>query len=1033
MPRPYSEGIPAGDPTNIYALITNGIDVPTVQFTPQDRVAEPYNEWAALNRILNTGTAAAAEAMNFKAQQIENKTAYVNLVNRLEDDAIRTKEENQREFDRQVKENQDNAFLTAKTKVQRAILDNDYNLAADEAMKFAQIPEYSIENNPYMAEKATDLVGYVEAKKKQAEAETRTENKRLSSAAQSTGTLLAAKVIESYEIQFKDDAQRPRVMGLFETAEPEQITERLHDLVMNEITRKNPEIRAVLDDQDLNQLTTYIWDRSATLRNGITEERNRARIFYDMEMKGKALLNDAMQIRDVSVDVPNVLEYFKELDVNPDITTSQRNKLKDGGTAIIVDQAKKGVPVRGALDVREEINLQAQSGNISIPDAASIVRGLTKRAERELEGQIAEFESRATSQAGEGNENIALAMSEEFKGNNPAIAIAERYGLATRNADGSYQLSSDPQDQGMIKKLQQLEQRWITQQERFTRENNLKSDIDVVNIIGVSNFQYDRVITSGDPRLEVGSLQRPGISARDEAIDSLVTQNFDASLQYSQDPGKAIAYRLAAYRNVKAETDRLKDVELSPEYQSALDELRTGTIAEREQKINELLSGYAEKSADGKLRESSPQERKFLYTALDEFMEASIPDRMKQQANNPSGNLDEYDPVEFANMANSNAAQLFKNKDKMTPEQRSIEEDRMVFMLNAGDTLPVDWFKYLGEEYFVEGSSKEQMARGYELLELSAKTQYYRDPNTGAVRKLNMPTVGQVNAEISMFEGNEIMYNTVVIAQGMAIGTGQEVSIFLPQAHNEALRIQRTKDMTKDRVARNAGEMLPQPLINSMTGEPYSFNAGLIETQAREFRTVFSEVFNTVIPNQSEDDPTVILDPEDYMRMNAMYQSFKLNWGDEKLAMKSAVAMMAKMGYKVLTGDPTTSTSPRVQMIYDPFNIMPTQQTTTGERGMATGLWRRYLETKVAAAAKEGVIRGTVSLGNGAISMDLRADISRPDSLIPFRVDDLQGNSIYIPERFGISEADYQAWVREQRRQVDTQTRDLDLPGPLGP
>jgi len=1029
MPRPYSEGIPAGDPTNIYALITNGIDVPTVQFTPQDRVAEPYNPWAALNRILNTGTAVAADAMNFQAQQIENKTAYVNMVNRLEDDALRTQKENKREFDRQVKEKQDDVFMTYKTRVQRAALDGDYATAEKLAMEFAQIPEYSVENNPYMAERATDLVGYADAKKKQAETERRTELKRLSSAAQSAGTLHAAKQIESLEVQFRDDAQRPQVMGIFETAKPEEITQRLQEYVLGSM---DPSQRALLDEQDLAQLTTYIWDRSATLRNGVTDERNKARIYLDAEIKGKALLNDVVQLKDISTELPNVLDYFREVDANPDLNTGQKSKLRDGAVSLIVDQVKKGSPVRGALDVREEVNLQAQAGTISVPNALAIGRGLTKRAERELEGQIAEFESRATSQAGEGNENVALAMSDEFKGNNPAIAIAEKYGLATRNADGSYQLSSDPQDQGLIRKLQQLEQRWITQQERFSRENNLKSDIDVVNIIGVSNFQYDRVVTSSDPRLEAGSLQRPGISARDEAVDSLVTQNFDASLQFSQDPGKAIAYRLAAYRNVKAESERLKDVELTPEYQSALEELRTGTIAEREQKINALLNGYAEKSPEGKLRESSPQERKFLYTALDEFMEATIPDRMKQQANNPSGNLDEYEPVEFANMANSNAAQLFKNKDKMTPEQRSIEEERMVFMLSAGDTLPVDWFKYLGEEYFKEGSSKEQMARGYELLELSAKTQYYRDPNTGTVRKLNMPTVGQVNAEISMFEGNEVMYNTVVIAQGLAIGTGQEVSVFLPQAHNEALRIQRTKDMTKDRMARNAGEMLPQPMIDPMTGQPFTFNKGLIEQQAREFRNVFKEVFNTVIPEQSEDDPTVILDPEDYMRMNAMYQSFKMNWGDEKLAMRSAVSMMSKMGYKVLTADPTTSTSPRVQMVYDPFNIIPTQQTTTGQRGMATGLWRRYLQTKIAAAAQEGVIRGTVSLDNAAINMDLRADISRPDSLVPFRVDDLKGNSIYIPERFGISESDYQAWVREQRR-VDTQTRDLEVPGPMGP
>ena len=176
---------------------------------------------------------------------------------------------------------------------------------------------------------------------------------------------------------------------------------------------------------------------------------------------------------------------------------------------------------------------------------------------------------------------------------------------------------------------------------------------------------------------------------------------------------------------------------------------------------------------------------------------------------------------------------------------------------------------------------------------------------------------------------------------------------------------------------------------------------------------MFRDVFKVTIPEASSDDPTVILDPEDYMRMNAMYQSYKMNWGNPDLAMRSSVAMMARMGYKVVTGDPTVSTSPRVQMIYDPFNKIPTQQSMTG----SPQSWKDYVATKIAAARDAKLIKGTMDLTNAAISLDLRSDISRADSMVAFRVDDVQGNSIYIPERFGVSENDYKEWLKKKTQE----------------
>lgn len=1003
MPREYRQDTPGGDPSNPLSLMTTTMDIQQVSFTPQTAVAEPENQFVMLERILGLGSQVATNAYQYAAQANENEMALNAAIYRE-----RQRQTENAEID--IKKNQDAIFKRFDAEITASLLVDDYEGARDRAKLMAEM--YPVNENPDGNLKAQDHLLRVKVAEGVYLSKLEQKQRQDSAAIQGQALFDSMSRLETVQGAFNNPETRPNVIDMFGPKPPspenpngtpgvpdDQLHVAINDMLMAAIPQaKLP----LLTLEDKVELQTTLLRQSDSLRTAIITERNKQRTFARIEQRTNAAIAIASSMNKPTEDLETLFTEFEQLEADKQaglISPVQQTNLERNLVNIMADNLGKESPVSGALAMKQRITEGINEGRIPTNRGLRIISLLERRASQELESQIQQIEENSKIGLTAEDQPNSLALSNET---DPSLEMGFNYGIYTMDSEGK--ITVRPGSERLAGKLQELSAKWISQKNKIARDTGLETTIDFVANSAMVQQEYTAVLER--------AATTPNVNPVAE-VDSLMFRELMSAYSYPKEPEKREAHTLTTYRVVKAELERTKDVAVTPEVQAELDELN-GLVATNpvaaEKKIRDLVGNYMSTPEDKR----TPEQRKKVYLALESVMDRTLTPRQKETARKPESMMDDYGPEEYVTIANNYSTRLYKNKDKMSQVEREIEEDKTARFISAGDAAPVDWFKYLGEQYFVPGASPAQLKRGFDLLSTS-KT--YMQDDLG--NRYNFPTMGSIQAELALYEANPLMYDTLALAEGFSIGTSQPSTFFLQESHNIAVRRQQVLEATKDRIGKGTEELLPPITYDYASGLPATANT-LSKTRQKELRQAFKDVFSYDVPEQSESDISLVLDPEDYNRMNAMYQGFKARGYNVEQSMRMALGKMKMFGYNPIPGQPG-STEPRVQMVFDPFSVIPPQSSQNSPE------FGGYLSDLVGQAVRAGKVPAMVSPTTQGNTVSLRynnTDLGKENAKISFVIMRPNGEVIYMPEEFGVSDKDFREWKRRTRLKADA-----DRPG----
>jgi hypothetical protein len=698
--------------------------------------------------------------------------------------------------------------------------------------------------------------------------------------------------------------------------------------------------------------------------------------------------------------------------------------------------------VGGAILFADIIQAGIDRGDIPMARGQKVIDILRRRANAEMSGVISKIKQDAVASP---NVNEPTALYEMSPIENPATRLAESSGVYETLEDGTTRVRSGMEP--LAKQIDALSKEWVRQKALFDKSKGVAGNIDTID----HTFMVDTEVKEIDAALAAN----PDLTAEDRsvAMTNIVMREFNSYLAFAQDPDNRERYAIALKRTLDKELGAVvkvpeptvdeqgnvipplvsfgemvdltvaggrkiripRSVASDPTFQEWVGKAGTGDL---EGVAKGLLKYFSDEvvSADGI---SGLAKRTTWLYGMNLLMDNTLTESQKRTASNPTL-ARTYTRQDLSDVANSSATALRKQSPKMNNIQREIEEERVGRIVAAAETVPVEWIKHISDNYFQTGSGATSLQRGYDLILQSRGTVV--DQNGVQV---NFASIGTVASEIAMQQENPVMYETLVIAEGLSVGTNKSPSDFLEEAHRIAVQRNALVESQKG-LAKTQGELLPTPFINPQSGLPMRDSSTLYGRRLESMRTAFQEVFNKDIPRQGFDtagidnDPYFSLDIEDYNRMNAVFQGFKAKGYDDNLAIKAAVATMKKIGYTIVTNESQAGST--VGMVFDPYGVIPPEEVKTSPE------FKIYLEKKIKEGSGVNVTLGnTDQRRNAQVKFLMTSDLITPDSKVPFILVFPDGQRMEFTGNNGINYRDYLQYSQEQARQADTERVEFSL------
>lgn len=999
MPRDYNLNTPAGDPSNPLTLISTGIDVPTVQFTPQDQVATPVNQFEKLNQILNLGTRAATLAINARTDAIENQISITAAKEKAYERSQALNELNQKERQRQIKEWQESNLNSFDSKITAALLKDDYKEADRLATQFSNL--YPVEDNPYMAGKAQDQRLRVRNAERAWRANLDNDLAKLSQAAQGSVLSDVVKIVDGANARFDNEETQTEFLSGFKDVPDDKLPDAMVDAVYALIPMEK---KMLLNPLDKSQITTAILEKSGRLADKIRGERNKQRTYQRYVQYGDGVLATVVKMEDPEKDLPEVFSYFDRIEedrINGKLSNSQAAKLETLIVNGLAENAATENPVSGAVAIRGSILDAMNRGDIPWNRGSRVVKLLEERAKEELTAKINGFIADARAEVGPDDADRSLAILHD---QDPGLEMGFKLGVYEYNGDGTIRIAEGYE--GLAGKLQNLSTAWMRQREELTKYTAFAEGIDFVANASFVQNEYETILGTQTPNVNVG-----------KQVDDILFREINSAYSYTRQPEKMEAHMLTSYNLVQQEIERDKSVQITPEQQKQLDDLKA--IADRnpleaEAEIRDMFNSYMEKDP----ATTTPEERTTMYRAMGQMMDRTLTGRQKAAARRPEEMIGDLDPSEMVGMAESAAARLYNDREKISQVERNIREQQVARMIAASDTNPRDFLRYVDETYFRAGASESQLAAGANLLMAARQRPVDSD---GYV--LNLPSVGSVERELALYAISPVMYDTLAMAEGFALtrlrdtATGQvmiNVDSFpshLAEAHRVALRTDSLRKQRQNQIP-GQNELLPAPQLDPISRKPMYDVSTLTGFRTEQLRTLVKDVFGRDVPVSADRDILASVDPEDYNRINALTQGFIARGYSREQAVTAALSKLKYFGYTPVVGDPTTG--PVISFIYDPFNHIPSNDE------IKFGDFQQFIIEQVInpnigqVPGLEGTLNPFAG-GNTANFNFNMADLSRPDSRIGIRIMRSNGDEIYIPESKGFNRKEFKDWQRKQQ------------------
>jgi len=1011
--RNYQPVTPSGDPTNILSLVSPDISLPQVNFTAQVAVAEPENQFETLQRILVAGAGAATAALKYNENKIRNELAISAAIERQQEKEEREEYKKERKDNRDKaleKERQDAVLNSYDARITSALLSDNYEEAERLGNEFVGL--YPTDVNPYMSTKALDQQVRIKNAKRAYDNMQDREEDITSAGARGFALSEVLGKIESLEAEFANPETRKKVMGLF-TGEEQTLPQ---DMVTFFMGGANPAKIELLTEKDRIDLTTAILSRTSTLRTNIINERNNARRYARIEKRGMAAGEIALTLLDTPQEtigkLDNLFAFFSDLEDDKQsgfITQTQQNNLEKGLVASIAANAGRKTPVTGALSVADLIQDGIDDGSIPQIRGNQVKDALLRRAEQELIGEINKIVMEAAS-----NESYTdqTSLYESSPQTNPAIDMMKRYGIIEVMEDGTTRTRAGYEK--LAARLETFSQEWQRQEASYLKTGGIVGNVATID----HNFMIDDTVKGIDNALSQDVTLTP--SDRTLAMTNVAIQQFNGFLAYAGDPVNREKYVVALKRVADKETAQLvteagtdvvtitveggtkftvpTEVAQDPVFRDMV-----AMVAEPDKLATKLMDYYSKEvqpqSAD---MTGSANRSVWLYGTkllLDRVMTGS----QKSIADNPSA-ARSYSRLELADVAQTKAIDLKKKYKRLDNIQRAVAENETMQLVAASESVPPDWIGYLDESYFFAGASTAQLEQGYDLIRGSRGVVI--DMNGNAV---NFASVGTVQSEIYMSENNPIMYDTLVLADGLAVGTNKDPREFLPEAHRIATQRAAELQAAKGVAAKSALELVPQPEINYLTGKPMRDSTTMTGMRQETLRDAFNKTFNYDIPRVPfeyagiSNDPYFTMDIEDYNRMNTVFQGFRAKGYGDDAAVRASVAMMQRMGYKVIKNEGTEG--PRIGLVFDPYNVIPPQEVKDSRD------FKEWLGTKVSQSLGRDV--SLLPNSGNTIIYPTTGDLTRPDSTVPFVILFRNGERAEFITN-GINRNEFEQWKAKQ-------------------
>ena len=1012
--RNYSPVTPSGDPTNILSLISPDISLPQVNFTPQTAVAQPENQFETLQRILVAGAGAATAAMKYKENTIRNEMAIAAAVERQQnkDEQAEYKQERKDNRDKALeKEKQDAVLNSYDARITSALLSDNFEEAERLGNEFAGL--YPTDANPYMSTKALDQQVRIKSARRAYDNMQDREVAVTSAGARGYALSEVLGKIESLEAQFSNPETRNQVMGLF-TGEEETLPQ---DMVTFFMGSANPAKTELLTDEDRVDLTTAVLSRTSTLRTNIINERNNARRYARIEKRGMAAGEIALTLLDTPQQtipkIDTLFALFTDLEEDKQsgfITQTQQNNLEKSLVASISANAGIKTPVTGALSVADLIQDGIDDGSIPVIRGNQVREALLRRAEQELVGEMNKVIMEASSNDAYTDQTSLYESSPQV---NPAIEMMKRYGVLEVMDDGTTRTRAGYEK--LAARLESFSQEWQRQETSYQKTGGIVGNVATID----HNFMIDDTVKGIDNALSLDNT----LTSMDRtlAMTNVAIQQFNGFLAYSGDPINREKYTVALKRVADKETEQLvaeAGTDVVTVTVAGGTKFTVPTVVAQDPVFQDMVSMVADpdklarKLMDYYSKEVQPQDASmtgtgnrsvWLYgTKL--LLDRVMTDSQKSIADNPSA-ARSYSRLELADVAQTKAIDLKKKYKKLDNIQRSVAENETMQLVAASESVPPDWIGYIDESYFFAGASTVQLEQGYDLVRGSRGVVV--DMNGNAV---NFASVGTVQSEIYMSENNPIMYDTLVLADGLAVGTNKDAREFLPEAHRIATQRAAELQAAKGVAAKSALELVPQPEINYLTGKPMRDSTTITGMRQETLRDAFNKTFNYNIPRVPfeyagiSNDPYFSMDIEDYNRMNTVFQGFRAKGYGDDAAVRASVAMMQRMGYKVIKNEGTDG--PRIGLVFDPYNVIPPQELKDSIQ------FKEWLGTKVSQSLGREV--SLLPNSGNTIIYPTTGDMTTPDSSAPFIVLFKNGERAEFITN-GINRNEFEDWKLKQR------------------
>lgn len=910
MPRSYAPYTPAGDPVNPVSLVSQGVEIPQVNFTAQTAVAQPENQFEILQRVIGEAAGVATSAMRYEENRIKNEIA----IDRINKRNAEEKKENERE-------EQANVIATFDSLITSNMLKGTEEGWAEAQRLGDQFSSlYPVGSNPFMSSKAQDQLVRIQNGKRIWQERQEVDYRKEQDAARIGLISPISLEVERLESLFSNPETRSQIMGQFAVeligGKPFAVPdERLHVALNNYLMNIVGESKLNLtDERERTQLNEWIIGRTSSLRNSIIGERNKRRTYGELTK-----LSETVTVRSSELDLPEgnptdrldgIFELFDEVRNKQEagfISERQASDVIRNFEDEIVMNAGRNQPVAGALKWARIIAEESNAGKWSSygGTTSTLVNRLLLRASKELDKKISDVKLDAKS-----NKQFSedTSLYEAYPREDPALSIGLESGILEINAEGVPAVV--PGMDRFAIKLNSLSQSWESQK---IKKLNKDSALEM-------NRTFDRrdVIDEETTPVNLFGSQGRTPEALDDGIVRIATREYRSAQLFRENSdvaaNHAIAVRRSLLRGYGKDTngdgilDMPDDIGVWTDEKSGASTDLNGIDAYAKMKdayqkgdVEGLQNSIEEfyQSNDFKNKEYG---KRLLNAGLKLWTDLTLTEGQKEVASGMG--TTQWTDSQMQAIQESEAVQLKRTWDRMNSEQQQDRLSQISSMSRRTDSFSPTFIDLVGEKMFAEGSSEEQLRMGYEYVKRSRSI--YRDAKGVPVA---VAPRGQEAAEVHMFQNNELMYRTIIIAENKALMSDDPNDTpedYLLESHRQAsARMSQFKN-TEAQVRRSM-RMLPgaaaEPGTNLLQTRGEALYAGRANLLRDEIVKQFGEERGTVgrVVDASGDpqdmDPLIFVSWEDQVLMNTTFEEAFLQTGSETDAMHEAVSAIRKRGY----------------------------------------------------------------------------------------------------------------------------------------